>query len=167
MSTQDNLKEAFSGESQANRKYLAFAKKAREEGYDQVAYLFEAIAEAETIHAHNHLEAMGDIGSTEENLQAAIEGEDYEYKDMYPPFYKEAKEEGANQAASGFRYAMEAEQFHSTLYSEALKTVESGEDMPEQDVYLCKRCGHTTLGDHPEICPICGARSEYYFKVEH
>ncbi len=166
MNTEDNLEEAFSGESQANRKYLAFAKKAEKEGYDQVAYLFRAIARAETIHAHNHLDAMGGVGSTEENLQEAIDGEDYEYQDMYPPFLEEAKEEGATQAASGFRYAMEAEEIHSTLYSEALKNVESGEDLPEQDVYLCSRCGHTTLGDHPDICPICGARAEKYFKVE-
>jgi rubrerythrin len=166
MSTKENLEEAFAGESKANRKYLAFAKKAEDEGYDQVAYLFRAIAEAETIHAHNHLDAMGAVGSTEENLQEAIDGEDYEFQDMYPPFYEEAKEEGESQAASGFRYAMEAEQIHSALYSEALKVVTSGEDLPEQDVYLCKRCGHTALSGHPDICPICGARSEYYFKVE-
>lgn len=166
MSTGENLEEAFSGESQANRKYLAFAKKAEKEGYDQVAYLFRAIAEAETIHAQNHFNAMGGVGSTEENLQAAIEGEDYEYQDMYPPFLKEAKEEGANQAASGFRYAMEAEEIHSTLYSKALKNVEEGDDLPELDVYLCDRCGHTTLEEHPDICPICGARAENYFKVE-
>ena len=166
MGTKENLEAAFSGESQANRKYLAFAKKAEAEGFEQIAYLFRAIAEAETIHAHNHLRAMGKVGSTEENLKAAIQGEDYEYKDMYPEFLEVSEAEGETQASTGFRFAMEAEQVHSTLYSEALRDVKAGEDMPVHEVYLCEVCGHTVLGDPPERCPICGSKQEKYFKVE-
>ena len=166
MSTKDKLEEAFSGESQANRKYLAFAQKAEDDGFDQVAYLFRAIAEAETIHAHNHLRALGKVGSTEENLQAAIDGEDYEWQDMYPEMLEVAKKEDETQAKTSFRFALEAEQIHSSLYSEALQAVEAGEDLPDKDVYLCKVCGHTVTEKPPETCPICGSKKEKYFKVE-
>ncbi len=166
MGTKENLEAAFSGESQANRKYLAFADRAESEGFEQIAYLFRGIAEAETIHAHNHLRAMGKVGDTEENLKSAIAGEDYEYKDMYPEFLVESEAEGETQASTGFRFALEAEQVHSTLYSEALRMAEAGEDMPVQDLYLCEVCGHTVLGSIPERCPICGSKQEKYFKVE-
>lgn len=166
MSTKENLEEAFGGESEANRKYLAYAQKAEEEGYEQVAHLFRTIAEAETIHAHNHFRAMGKVGNTAENLQDAIDGEDYEYQDMYPEFLEEAKEEGETEAKTAFRFALKAEEVHSSLYNEALQAVEAGEDLPEREIYLCEVCGHTVLGEPPENCPICGSDKEKYFQVD-
>ncbi len=166
MSTKDNLEEAFGGESEANRKYLAFASRAESDGYEQVAHLFRSIAAAETIHAHNHLRALGKVGSTEENLQEAIDGEDYEYQDMYPEFLEEAKKEGETEAQTGFRFALEAEEVHSSLYNEALQAVEAGEDLPDREIHLCEVCGHTVIGEPPENCPICGSKKEKYFQVD-
>ncbi len=161
--TMNNLKEAFSGESQANRKYLAFAKKADEEGYHQVAKLFRATAEAETIHAHTHLRSMGMVGSTAENLEAAIEGETYEYKSMYPVFIDEASAEGEKQAERSFRLANEAEKVHAGLYGKAKVSLESGESF---DYYLCTVCGHIAEKDAPDSCPLCGAKKQAYRLVE-
>jgi rubrerythrin len=126
MGTKDNLKVAFAGESQANRKYLAFAEKAEKDGFPQVAKLFRAVATAETIHAHTHLRAMGGIKSNAENLQEASEGEAYEFRDMYPPFVEMAKEEGAKPAVFSFNYALAVEEIHHSLYNNALKAVKSG-----------------------------------------
>jgi len=137
MSTSDNLKEAFAGESQANRKYLAFAKKAEEEGYPQVAKLFRAGADAETVHAHAHLRAMKGINSTLENLQAAIDGEGHEFKQMYPGFVTEAEKEGNKPAF--------------------FESVKSGSDLPETKIFVCQVCGNTIKGEAPEKCPVCGA----------
>jgi rubrerythrin len=153
----DDLKAAFAGESQANRKYLAFAKKADEEGYPQIARLFRAAAAAETIHAHNHLRAMGGVNSTAENLQAAISGENYEVIAMYPEFIKDAEKEEAKKAVTTFRWAMEVEKVHEKLYRTAAESLKGGKDAPAVEYYLCPFCGYTHEGTPPEKCPVCGA----------
>jgi rubrerythrin len=157
MATQDNLAAAFAGESQANRKYLAFAKKAEADGYPQVAKLFRAAAAAETVHAHGHLRAMGGIKSTEENLEAAAGGEAYEFQSMYPPFLKEAQEEGVKPAEFSFKFALAlaAEEIHHGLYQEALAAVTGGNDLPDRKVYVCPLCGNTVYDDVPDRCPVC------------
>ena len=157
MATQDNLAAAFAGESQANRKYLAFAQKAEADGYPQVAKLFRAAAAAETVHAHTHLRAMGGIKGTLENLQAAVEGEGYEFREMYPPFLKEAQEEGVVPAEFSFKFALAVEEIHHGLYQEALGAVKADKDLPERAVYVCLICGNTVYDQAPEKCPVCGA----------
>lgn len=164
MSNSDkNLAAAFAGESQANRKYLAFAKQADAEGYSQIAKLFRATAEAETIHAHAHLKAMGGIKSTAENLKSAVEGETYEFETMYPPFIAEAEAEGNTAAVRTFKLANEAEKVHALLYAQALANLDNKE---VSDVYLCPICGHVELKQAPEKCPICGAKGAAYKKVD-
>lgn len=157
-----NLQEAFAGESQANRKYLAFAKKARTEGYEGVAKLFEAAAAAETIHAHKHLRTLKGVKSTQENLQQAIAGETHEFKNMYPQMIKEAKAEGEKQAEISFTYANEVEKVHARLYEEALNNLDS---FPVEDYYVCNICGYTVAKAAPERCPVCGAQQKQFFKV--
>lgn len=161
----ENLKAAFAGESQANRKYLAFAKKAEEEGQPQVAKLFRAAAEAETIHALNHLKIMGEIKSTEENLDAAVSGETYEFKEMYPVFIEDAKAEKNAQAVWSFDMANKVEKVHADLYNKAKKAMTNGETLPEKDFYVCSVCGMTAEGDAPDRCPVCGAPKAKFFKV--
>jgi len=165
MATNDNLKEAFAGESQANRKYLAFAKKAEQDGYPQVAKLFRAAAEAETVHAHAHLRAMGGIKTTADNLQAAIEGEGFEFQQMYPKFLSEAESEGNKPAEFSFKYALAVEEIHHGLYKEALDAVKSENDLPETKIFVCPVCGNTVKGEAPDKCPICGASKEQFIKV--
>lgn len=162
--TLENLKEAFAGESQANRKYLAFAKQADADGYPQVARLFRAAAEAETVHAHAHLRAMEGIGSTEENLRAAIGGETYEFQSMYPPMIAKAEKEGFSKAERSFNYADQVEQIHARLYQKALDSL--GKDMQPVDYYVCPVCGNTFEGAQTEPCPICGTLANRFFKVE-
>lgn len=163
MSTTDkNLAAAFAGESQANRKYLAFAKKADSEGYAQAAKLFRAAAEAETIHAHTHLKAMDAIKSTAENLETAVSGETYEFESMYPDFIKVAKEENNTAAVRTFTLANEAEKVHAALYKKALANISSGETY---DYYLCTVCGHIAEKEAPEKCPICGAKTQAYKNI--
>lgn len=164
--TDDNLAEAFAGESQANRKYLAFAEKADNDGFPQVAKLFRAAAAAETVHAHNHLRAMGGIKSTLENLKSAIEGEHHEFTSMYPDFLKDAKEEGNKKAERTFDYANEVEKIHHKLYEEALEAVESGKDLESNEIYICPICGYTHEGDPPEKCPVCGAAKKVFKRIE-
>jgi len=166
MSTQENLQDAFAGESQANRKYLAFAKQADADGFGQVAKLFRAAAEAETIHAHAHLRAMGGVKSTAENLQSAVDGETLEFKQMYPPYVQEASDEGARAAVRSFRNAMAVEQVHAGLYSEALSKVKAGEDLSAAKVLVCPVCGNTVVGEAPEKCPVCGVGGEKFFEVD-
>jgi rubrerythrin len=161
--TEQNLKEAFAGESQANRKYLAFAKQAEQEGHSQVAKLFRAAAEAETIHAHAHLRALGAIGSTAENLQVAVEGETYEFENMYPDMIEAAKEEGDREAYRTFAYANEVEKVHAALYKTALENIDSLEDT---DYYVCSVCGYTCEGEPPGKCPVCEADSKAFFMVQ-
>lgn len=165
MATLDNLKAAFAGESQANRKYLAFAKKAETEGYPQIAKLFRAAAEAETVHAHAHLRVMGGIKSTAENLQAAIEGEGFEFKEMYPAYLSEAEKEGNKAAANSFKYALEVEKVHYGLYSQALEALRAGKDLPAVPIFVCDVCGYTVSGEAPDKCPVCGAKKERFFAV--
>ncbi len=160
--TEANLKEAFAGESQANRKYLAFAQKAREDGFPGVAKLFEAAAAAETIHAHKHLRVLKGIRSTRENLEEAVSGETHEFKSMYPKMIEEAQAEGHKQAEISFSYANEVEKVHAELYKEALK---DPENFPIKDWYLCPICGYTVGDEPPERCPVCGAKKEKFYKV--
>ncbi len=166
MSTRENLEAAFAGESQANRKYLAFAKKAEADGLPGVAKLFRAAAEAETIHAHAHLRVLGEIKSTKENLEAAVEGESFEYQKMYPEFVEEAEAEGNKAALASFRNAMAVEQIHANMYIEALRAVEGGNDVPAQPVYVCSVCGNTFVGEAPDVCPVCGVKHEKFFEVK-
>ena len=161
--TQKNLQEAFAGESQANRKYLAFAKQADKEGYSQVAKLFRAAAEAETVHAHAHLRAMDGIGKTAENLKEAISGETFEFKEMYPDMIETAKEEGEKAAERSFFYANKVEAIHAALYQNALDNIDS---VKKFDYYVCPVCGYTCENEPPEKCPVCGAPSKAFLKVE-
>lgn len=161
--TEKNLKEAFAGESQANRKYLAFAKKAEEEGYKTVAALFKAAAEAETIHAHNHLRELKGIKSTKENLMEAINGETFEFQSMYPKMIEEAKAESNNGALRSFNYANEVEKVHAGLFKKALENLEKKESVT---YYVCPICGNTFENDAPDKCPICNAAKSSFIKIE-
>jgi rubrerythrin len=160
--TTNNLKEAFAGESQANQKYRAFAKKAEKEGFANVARLFQATAEAERIHAEGHLKALEGISSTADNLQAAIDGETYEYTQMYPPMVEQA-EADAHKAKRMFKYATEAEAVHAKLYTMALEAVQQGKDL-EVDFYLCPVCGYIEFGKPTDECPVCGTKAEKFIK---
>jgi len=159
MTTEKNLKAAFAGESQASRKYQAFAKKAEEEGYTAVARLFRAASEAEAIHAYSELKAMGGVKSTAENLQAAIDGETYEFTSMYPEFIKEAEAEGAKDAKRVFNLANEAEKVHAQLYKKALDSLAGKADT---QYYLCTVCGYIHENEAPEKCPVCGAPAKAF-----
>jgi rubrerythrin len=162
--TEDNLKEAFAGESQANRKYLAFAKKAEQEGFRNVARLFRTAAEAETIHALGHLEALDGVGTTVDNLRAAMAGETYEYTEMYPPMVEQATADNAR-AKRMFAYALKAEAVHAKLYQMALEALQQGKDLIGMDFYLCPVCGNIEIGQAPNACPICGAKGETFIKM--
>ena len=161
--TEKNLKDAFAGESQANRKYLAFAKKAEKDGYPQAAKLFRAAAEAETVHAHAHLRALGEIGSTLENLKVAVAGETHEFKSMYPDMIEEAKEEGNKTAERSFVFANEVEKVHAELYQKAIDNLDS---LEEADYYVCSVCGMTVENEPPDKCPVCGAKASAFSKVD-
>jgi rubrerythrin len=163
--TQDNLKAAFAGESQASRKYTYFAEKADAEGQPQVARLFRAAAAAETVHARNHLNALGGIGSTADNLKAAISGESYEYTQMYPPFIKQAEADKDGKAESSFTHANKVEEIHHTLYQQALAALEKGGKMPEGAYYVCPVCGNTVFGVAPDKCPICSTPGKMFNKI--
>ncbi|MFZ5643548.1 MAG: rubrerythrin family protein [Bacillota bacterium] len=153
---------AFAGESQANRKYLAFAAKAEKEGKNKIARLFRAIAEAETIHALKHLETAGKVGTTAENVKAAVEGETYEFTQMYPDFIAQAEEEGQNAAAKSFKYASAAEKEHADLYKKALAVAEKGGDLEAESFHLCPVCGYVAVGHAPDRCPICNAQGKSF-----
>jgi rubrerythrin len=164
MATADNLQAAFAGESQANRKYTAFAQKADAEGYPQIAKLFRAAAAAETVHALQHFKVMGGVKDTAANLQAAIEGEGYEFREMYPKFLGEV---GTNNAAKAtFKNAMAVEEIHHDLYGQALASLKQKKDLPARDVYVCEVCGNTVYGQAPDECAICGAPGSRFKKVE-
>jgi rubrerythrin len=154
--TTENLSEAFAGESQANQKYRAFAKKAEQEGLPNIARLFRTTAEAERVHAESHLKALAGIGSTAENLKKAIDGETYEFTTMYPPMLETAEAEG-HRAKVIFGYALKAEAVHADIYRMALEAVERGEDLQQSNFYVCPICGHVEMGTPPERCPICGS----------
>ncbi len=161
--TLKNLADAFAGESQANRKYLAFARKADLDGYPQIAKLFRAAAGAETVHALNHLKAMDGIKSTEENLKAAVSGETFEFKEMYPRMIEEAKSENAEKARESFVFANKVEQVHAELYKKYLDNIGNNEDTP---IFVCQVCGNTVEGAAPDRCPICGNPKEMFKEIK-
>jgi rubrerythrin len=161
--TQDNLKEAFAGESQASQKYLAFAKKAERDGFPNVAKLFRTASAAEQIHAEGHFKAMDGVSSTVDNLQAAIDGESYESATMYPPMIDQAEADG-HKAKRMFKYAAEAEAIHAKIYKMALEAVLNGEDFTEE-FFLCPVCGYIELGAPPESCPVCGSKGKVFLQV--
>ena len=165
MKTKENLKEAFSGESQANRKYLAYAERAAREGFAQVAKLFRAVAAAEAIHAHAHLRAMDGVKGTLENLQDAAAGEQYEFETMYPPMVETAEAEGDRRAAISMKNAMEVEKVHFGLFGDAVAAVEAGKDLDEAPIRVCPVCGHTVVGDAPDECPVCRAKGEKFIEI--
>jgi len=162
--TASNLKEAFAGESQANRRYLAFAEQAETEGFPQVAKLFRAAAEAETAHALAHLRVIGGIGSTAENLHEAIGGETHEFKSMYPAMIAEAEEEGFKKAQRRFDYANQVEEIHAGLFQRALDNL--AEEVKPFDYYVCLVCGNTVKSEVPEVCPICRTPGDRFLRVE-
>ena len=162
--TIDNLKAAFAGESQANQKYRAFAKKAEQDGFPVVAKLFRTAAEAERIHAEGHLKSMEGMGSTADNLQAAINGETYEFKEMYPPMLEQAKVD-EHKAKRMFGYALEAEAVHARLYAMALEAVKQGKDLTEIEFYLCPVCGNIEIGKPSDPCKVCGAKPDKFVLV--
>ena len=165
MSTAENLQAAFAGESQANRKYTAFARKAEKDGFPQVAKLFRATAEAETIHAMGHLASMGAVSSTADNLKGAVQGETYEYTEMYPPMLAQAQKE-QHRAKTMFNWALQVERVHADLYNKALQAVLSGQDMGTAEIYLCPVCGHLEIGKPSAKCPVCGLPADKYRRME-
>jgi rubrerythrin len=162
--TDENLKSAFAGESQANRRYLAFANKAEEEGFTQIAKLFKAAAEAETVHALNHLRVTGQIKSTLDNLETAVSGETFEFEEMYPRYIDTAKQEGNKQATWSFDVANQVEQAHAKLFTKVIDSLKSNKPMEKVDYYVCSVCGNTFEGEAPDKCPICGTPKEKFLK---
>lgn len=156
-----NLQGAFAGESQANRKYLFFAEKADKDGQPQIARLFRAAADAETVHAKNHLVALDAIGSTESNVMAAATGEHFEYTRMYPPYIEQATQEKNKKAQRSFELANEVEQIHHKYFDAALKALKDGKKLKEEPYYVCQVCGNTITGTPPDVCPICGTRHQW------
>jgi len=161
--TEQNLKEAFAGESQANRKYLAYAKKADEEGHKQVAKLFRAAAEAETVHALSHLRELGTVKSTKDNLEDAISGETHEFQNMYPQMIADAQSDNEKGAERSFMYANAVEKVHADLYKKAVENLGKN---PGVDYYVCKVCGNTVEGEPPDKCPICNSPKKMFKKVD-
>ncbi len=164
--TPENLQAAFAGESQANRRYLAFARKAEEEGKPNTARLFRAAAEAETIHAHAHLRLMGGVKTTAENVQAAIDGETYEHTEMYPGFAEAAGGEQEPQAQRLFEQIGQVEAIHAGLYEQALASLGAGGDFEAEQVFLCTVCGNVVTGAPPDKCPICNSPKEKFVAVQ-
>jgi rubrerythrin len=162
--TMQHLKDAFAGESQANRKYLAFAKQAEKEGFISAAKLFRAVAAAETVHAHAHLRAMGGIGSTKENLKEALSGEEYEFKSMYPEMIADARAEGEKDADRSFTWANEVEQIHAKLYQKTLDELDNPDDV--ECYYVCSLCGNTVANQPPDTCPVCKAKAKAFERVD-
>ncbi len=162
--TEEFLKEAFAGESQANRTYMAFAAKAEKEGYPQAARLFRAASEAEAVHANNHLRALKGIKSTKENLQSSISGEDHEWEKMYPKMIETARGEGKKDAEMSFHFANEVEKIHSQLYNKLLADLESSRDT--FPYYVCPYCGNTVEKEAPSKCSVCGAEGKLFKRVD-
>jgi rubrerythrin len=164
--TTENLEAAFAGESQANRKYLFFAEKADQEGHKQIARLFRAAAEAETVHARNHFRVLDGIKSTADNLKAAVGGEHYEFTEMYPGFIKQADAEGSEKAGRSFDLANSVEKIHHGLFKDALDMLEKGQEAEGKPFNVCQICGYTTEGDAPDKCPVCGAPKNMFKSVD-
>lgn len=160
--TKENLENAFAGESQAHMKYTIFSSVAEREGMKNIARLFKAVAYAELVHAQNHLKELGKIKSTPENLQEAMDGENYEVDEMYPAFVEISKMQEEKGATRTFNYALNAEKIHSQMYEDARKTAEAGNDIELREVYICPVCGYTHEGEPPDFCPVCGARKESF-----
>ncbi|MCX6683193.1 MAG: rubrerythrin family protein [Methanoregula sp.] len=165
MATIENAKEAFAGESQANRKYQAFSEKAAAEGFNNIATLYKAASEAEAIHAKKLLKVLMAIESTQKNLETSIAGETHEFTHMYPEFVKMAETEGKSDAVLAFTHAMKAEQVHATLYKKALDMVKSGKDMGREKIFLCPVCGNIEIGKVPDKCPICGVFGKQFREI--
>jgi rubrerythrin len=166
MPTKENLAGAFAGESQANRKYLAFGKQAEMDGFPEVARLFRATAHAETIHAHAHLRAMGGINKTAQNLQESIDGEGFEFQKMYPPYLAEARKDGEKMAEASFRNALAVEEIHYGLYSQAAAAVTSGADLAPRHIYVCEICGNTVYDHAPDKCQVCGVPGSRFTLID-
>jgi len=164
--TKENLEFAFAGESQANRKYLFFADKAEEEGHKQIARLFRAAADAETVHARNHFNVSLGVKSTKDNLLAAIGGENHEFTEMYPGFIKQAESEGEKKARDSFNLANKVEKIHYGLYQTALSMLEKGQTIDEKPFYVCQYCGNTIEGEAPEKCPVCGVPKRMFKLID-
>ncbi len=164
--TEDNLQTAFAGESQANRRYLFFADKADKEGHPQIARLFRAAAEAETVHARSHFSAMDGIGATRDNLNAGVIGEHREFTRMYPPFIEQARIDQYQRAERTFDFANQVEEIHYDLFQAALKALDAGEPVADEPYFVCQVCGNTVPGEAPETCPICGAPASRFKRVE-
>lgn len=162
--TSQHLLEAFAGESQANRKYLAYAKQADKEGHKEIAKLFRAAAAAETVHAHAHLRAAGGIGKTAENLKDAISGETHEFTAMYPEMIEDARAEEEKEALRSFTYANEVEKIHANLYQKALENIDSPN--PVDCYYVCGVCGYTVADEAPDKCPVCGSAAKMFEKID-
>jgi len=163
--TQENLKAAFAGESQANRKYLVFSKKAEDEGKPNLAKFFRAAAEGETVHALNHLDVLGGVESSADNIKDAIAGEIYEIETMYPQFIGDAEAENETQAKISMSNAAKVEAVHQKMLQEALKNIETGSDIDDSEYYVCGVCGFPAVGEAPERCPICGSPREKFSKI--
>ena len=166
MGSIENLQAAFAGESQANRKYLAFAKKAEAEGYGQIAKLFRAAAEAETVHAHAHLRVLGGVKDTASNLAAAVEGEAFEFQKMYPEFLAQAQAEGNQPAVVSFRHALAVEEVHHGLYSQAKAAIDAGKDLAAAAIFVCPVCGHTVVAGVPDRCPVCNTPGTKFNEIK-
>jgi rubrerythrin len=164
MTTTDNLKDAFAGESQASQKYRAFAKRAELDGFPNIARLFRTASEAERIHAEGHFRSLDGIGATRDNLQVAIDGETYEYTTMYPPMLEKARADN-HRARVMFEFAMKAEAVHAQIYQKALEAVAQGRDLEQTRFYLCPVCGNIEFGDPPETCPLCGTKAERFLTI--
>jgi len=163
--TTENLKEAFAGESQASTTYLAYARKAEQEGHPGIAKLFRAASAAEVVHARNHLDVMAGIKSTEENLKAAISGENMEHVSMYPEFIGQAKKEELPKAERTFEWARKVEIIHESLYKAALDALKGGK-APAREYYVCQICGNTVEDEAPDKCPVCGAPKSQFKQIE-
>jgi rubrerythrin len=162
--TEEFLRQAFAGESQANRRYLAFSARADQEGFPQVGRLFRAAAEAETVHAHNHLRALNGIHSTKENLKEAVDGETHEFKKMYPEMIEAAKAEGEKVAEKSFGYANAVEKIHAQLYQNLLDNL--GKMKENYSYYVCPVCGFTADKEAPDTCPVCGTKGAMFKKID-
>jgi len=164
--TTENAQAAFAGESQANRKYLFFAEQADKEGYKQIARLFRAAADAETVHAKNHLKVLKGIGSTAENLKAAVKGENHEFTEMYPGFIDQAEVDGDKKARESFDLANEVEEIHHGLFNDFLEQLEKDELIEEKPIYVCQYCGNTMEGEPPDKCPVCGMGKKIFKQID-
>jgi rubrerythrin len=164
--TENNLLKAFGGECEANRRYIMYSEKAESDGQAQVARLFRAVAYAEAVHAKNHFNAIDGIGSTKDNLTAAVFGEHEEFTQMYPPFIDDAERERNSRGLRTFQWANTVEKIHHRLFEKALESVREGNAPKETKYYVCQVCGNTVEGEPPDKCPICGASKEQFQFVE-